>query len=292
MDWKFLPAFLAVAREGSLRAAAERTGGTHATLRRQIEGLEAQLGTQLFRRSAGGLKLTAAGRRLLPQALQAETALRQGFNAVRGLDSEASGRIRLSVDPMTAHFLLAPVMGEFLSLYPDIDIEMNLSYQIDSIEKNETDVSIRHVREVTGDAVGRKLFPLSIGVFAARSYIDRHLHDAGPRGEGLTWLGYGDVPELQAMIAASPFPKASVRHAIPDPAMHMHLARAGAGMTFLAAWVQSVFEDLQRVPGTELSQDRSTWVLMHSDLRRVRRVRLFVDFLYDSLLERRADFIG
>lgn len=292
MDWKSLPAFLAVAREGSLRAAAEQTGGTHATLRRQIEGLEAQLGVQLFRRSAGGLDLTAAGRKLLPQAIEAESALRQGFNAVRGLDSEASGRIRLSVDPMTAHFLLAPVLGEFFSLYPDIHIDIRLSYELDSIEKHETDVSIRHVREPAGDAVGRKLFPLSIGVFASRDYLDRHLHDAGPRGEGLTWLGYGEVPELQAMIAASPFPRAMLRHAIPDPAMHMHLARAGAGMTFLAAWVQSVFPELQRVPGTELDQSRSTWVLMHGDLRRVRRIRLFIDFLYESLLERRADFIG
>jgi DNA-binding transcriptional LysR family regulator len=292
MDWKSLPAFLAVAREGSLRAAAEQAGGTHATVRRQVEGLEAQLGVQLFRRSAGGLDLTAAGRKLLPQALEAEAALHQGFNAVRGLDSEASGRIRLSVDPMTAHYLLAPVLGEFLSLYPDIHIDMSLSYAIDSIEKMETDVSVRHVRELTGDAVGRKLFPLSIGVFAARSYIDHNLHDAGPRGEGLTWLGYGDVPELAAMIAASPFPRAALRHAIPDPAMHLHLARAGAGMTFLAAWVQGVFPELQRVPGTALDRSRSTWVLMHGDLRRVKRVRLFVDFLYESLLERRADFIG
>ncbi|MFT6774266.1 MAG: DNA-binding transcriptional LysR family regulator [Paracoccaceae bacterium] len=292
MDWKSLPAFLAVARAGSLRGAAAQSGGAHATLRRQVEGLEAQLGVQLFRRAAGGLHLTAAGRKLLPQALEAESALRQGFNAVRGLDGEASGRIRLSADPMTAHFLLAPVLAEFLSLYPDIHIDMNLSYAVDSIEKFETDVSIRHVREVTGDAVGRKLFPLSIGIYASRSYIDRHLHDAGPRGEGLTWLGYGGAPEMQAMVAASPFPRAAVRHAIADPAMHLHLARAGAGMTFLAAWVQSVFPELQRAPGTALDQSRSTWVLMQGDLRRVRRVRLFVDFLYESLLERRADFIG
>src|SRR6056297_3516857 len=113
MDWKSLPAFLVLARAGSLRGAAEQTGCTHATVRRQVEGLEAQLGVQLFRRSAGGLELSAPRRRLLPQALETEAALRQGFNAVRGLDSEASGRIRLSVDPMTAHFLLAPVLGEF-----------------------------------------------------------------------------------------------------------------------------------------------------------------------------------
>lgn len=292
VDWKSLPAFLAVARAGCLRGAVDEAGGTHATVRRQIQGLEAQLGVHLFRRGSGGLILTAAGRRLLPQAIEAETALRQGFNAVRGLDGEASGRIRLSVDPMTAHYLLAPVLGEFLALYPEIDLEMNLSYSIDSIDRHETDVSIRHVAEVTGDAVGRKLFPLSIGIFAARAYLDRHLPEAGPRGEGLTWIGYGDAPELRAMIDGSPFPRARLRHVVPDPAMHLHLARAGAGMTFLAAWTQAAFPELQRVPGTDLDRSRSTWVLMHGDLRRVKRVRLFVDFLYESLLERRAEFIG
>ena len=292
MDWKSLPAFLSVARSGSLRAGAEQIEGTHATVRRQIEGLEAQLGTTLFRRNAAGLTLTAAGRRLLPQALEAEAALLKGFSAVKGLDREASGRIRLSVDPLTAHYLLAPVLADFATLYPEIEIELKLSYFIDSIEKDETDISIRHVVEVEEDAVGRKLFPLSIGVFASRSYIDEVLPKAGPKGAGLTWIGYGDVPELQTMIEASPFPQARVRHTVQDPQMHLHLARNGAGMTFVANWVQSVFPEMQRVPGTALDQRRSTWILLHGDLRRVRRARLLVDYLYGALQERRADFIG
>ncbi|MEM1100509.1 MAG: LysR family transcriptional regulator [Pseudomonadota bacterium] len=292
MDWKSLPAFLAVARSGSLRAGAEQIGGTHATLRRQIEGLEAQLGTMLFRRSGGGLTLTAAGRRLLPQALDAETALLKGFSAVRGLDREAAGRIRLSVDPITGHYMLAPVLAEFAALYPDIDIEIKLSYDIDSIAKDETDISIRHVLEVDEDAVGRKLFPLSLGVFASRDYIDRALPKAGVRGAGLAWVGYGEVPELKAMIAATPFPEAKIRHEVRDPEMHLHLVRAGAGMTFLSAWIGGVFPELQRVPGTALDQRRSTWILLHGDLRRVKRARLLVDYLSTALLERRADFVG
>lgn len=292
MDWKSLPAFLAVARSGSLRAGAAEIGGTHATVRRQIEGLEAQLGATLFRRAAGGLTLNAAGRRFLPRALEAEAALLKGFNSVKGLDREASGRVRLSVDPLTAHYLLAPVLAEFAALYPEIEIELKLSYFIDSIEKDETDISIRHVVEVDEDAVGRKLFPLSLGVFAARSYIDSAFPTAGSKGAGLTWIGYGEVPELQSMIAATPFANARVRHIVSDPQMHLHLARAGAGMTFLAAWVPTVFPELQRVPGTSLDQRRSTWVLLHGDLRRVRRARLLVDYLSDALLERRAEFIG
>ncbi len=292
MDWKSLPAFLAVARNGSLRAAAEQTGGTHATLRRQIEALEAQLGTQLFRRGAEGLSLTAAGQRLLPQALEAEAALLKGFNAVQGLDREAAGRIRLSADPMTAHYLLAPVLADFAALYPEIEIELRLAYTLDSIARNETDVSIRHAALIEDDAVGRKLFPLPIGVVAARDYIDRALPAAGRKGQGLSWIGYGDAPELAAMIAASPFPEARIRHSVPDPEMHMHLVRAGAGMTFLASWVMSVFPELQRVPGTALDQRRATWVLLHGELRRVRRVRLFVDYLCDALMDRRAAILG
>jgi DNA-binding transcriptional LysR family regulator len=229
---------------------------------------------------------------LLPQALEAEAALLQGFNAVQGLDREATGRIRLSADPMTAHFLLAPVLANFLKLYPKIEIELRLSFGIDSIEKFETDVSVRHVREVDEDVVGRKLFPLSIGIFAAREYLDRALPKAGPKGQGLDWIGYGPAPEMLEFVRKSPFPEARIRHTIPDPEMHLHLARAGAGMSFLAVWVQAKFPELQRVPGPELNKERSTWVLLHNDLRRVRRVRLFVDYLCEALLERRADFIG
>ena len=292
LDWKSLPAFLAVARQGSLRAAADQLGGTHATARRQIEALEAQLGVQLFRRGADGFHLTAAGRILLPQALEAEAALLQGFNAVQGLDREASGLIRVSADPMTAHFMLAPVLADFSALYPEIDIELRLSFGIESIEKLETDVSVRSVAEVDEDVVGRKLFPASIGIFAARDYLDRMLPKAGPKGEGLQWIGYGPVPELLDFVQASPFPQARIRHTIPDPEMHLHMARLGAGMAILAAWVQAKFPELQRVPGTKLDERRSIWVLLHSDLRRVRRVRLFVDYLCAALLERRADFIG
>ncbi|MEO1399551.1 MAG: LysR family transcriptional regulator, partial [Pseudomonadota bacterium] len=86
-------------------------------------------------------------------------------------------------------------------------------------------------------------------------------------------------------------PLARVRHTVIDPQMHLHLARAGAGMTFIASWVQSVFPELQRVPGTQMDRRRSTWILLHGDLRRVQRARLLVDYLSSALLERRANFV-
>ena len=114
----------------------------------------------------------------------------------------------------------------------------------------------------------------------------------GTNEKGLQWIGYGPVPELLAYVQNSPYPKARVRHTIADPEMHLQLARAGAGIAVLPVWVEAKFPELQRVPGTKLDERRSIWVLLHSDLRRVRRVRLFVDYLCAALLERRAEFIG
>jgi DNA-binding transcriptional LysR family regulator len=283
-DWQQMPFFLAVARTGSLRAAAEQLSATHATVRRHIEALETAYGVQLFRRTRAGLTLTAAGETLLPEAEDAEQVLSRARNGLQGLDREASGNIRISVDPMTGHFLLAPVFAEFCRIYPQIDLEISLTYDIENIARLETDVAIRHAVEIKEDVVARKLAALPIGIFASRDYIETDFQKAGKKGAGLTFIGYGPVPELMEWIARSSFPNARVRHQVMDPEMHLHLVRAGAGMSFLPLWCAQRFPELQRLPGTDLDEARNTWVLLHEDLRRIRRVRIFVDFLAQSLI--------
>ena len=71
-DWGQMPYFLAVARGGSLRAAAEALGATHGTVNRQLQALEASYGVQLFRRTRAGVELTEAGEALIPSAEEAE----------------------------------------------------------------------------------------------------------------------------------------------------------------------------------------------------------------------------
>lgn len=139
---------------------------------------------QLFRRGGDGLHLTAAGRALLPQALEAEAQLLKGFNAVQGLDRQASGRVPLSADPMTAHNLLAPVLADFFRLYPDIDIDLSLSFTIDSTGRHETDVSTRHVAEVADNAVGRRRFLCRWGSMRRETIPNGSCRMRGQRGRG------------------------------------------------------------------------------------------------------------
>jgi DNA-binding transcriptional LysR family regulator len=279
LDWQQVPYFLAVARSGSLRGAAEQLNANHGTIDRHLKSLETTYGVQLFSRSRKGLTLTPAGEVLLPIAEEAESSLLSARRKLTGLDREETGKVRVSLPGILGYYVMAPVFARFFQAYPGIDLEIRLTDSFENIEGLETDVSIRAAYEVSDDVVGRKLFPLGVGVFASRHYLERHLPDAGPRGEGLHWIGWGGANPIAGLIEQSPFPQAEIRHTVTDTMMHLHLLRSGFGMSPMLAYCNSVYPDLIQVPGTELMFDRSIWLLLHSDLSRTTRVRRFVDFV-------------
>ena len=63
IDWDDVRYFLAVARGGSVRAAAERLGVNHSTVLRRIAQLEERLGANMFEKLPSGYRLTAGGRK-------------------------------------------------------------------------------------------------------------------------------------------------------------------------------------------------------------------------------------
>src|SRR5258706_4873225 len=67
-NWDDLRYFLAVARTGTLSAAAEQLGTEHTTVARHIHALEEELNSRLFHRSNSGYGLTEVGERLLARA--------------------------------------------------------------------------------------------------------------------------------------------------------------------------------------------------------------------------------
>src|SRR5206468_10814990 len=71
IDWDDVRYFLAVARGGSVRAAAERLGVNHATVLRRIAQLEERRAVQMFEKLASGYRLTAAGVEVLECAERA-----------------------------------------------------------------------------------------------------------------------------------------------------------------------------------------------------------------------------
>ena len=277
-DWELLPYFLAVARAGSLRAAAEITTTSYGTVNRNIQALETSYGVRLFHRTKRGFRLTQFGETLLPAAEAAEAAVFAARKKVEGTDRSESGLIRFSVTPTIGYDIVAPIIARFQNLYPNIDLQLTLTPEIQSITNDETDVSLRAAATVTDDVVARKLLRFSIGIYAHRDYVETILPGAGPNGTGLTWLGPA------ALGVPAPFGAAKLRHDMTDGYMRIKLLLQGAGLSALPTVVAKTYPDLVQIPGTELTKGPWLWILLHSDLRKTTRVRRFVDFLADELM--------
>lgn len=292
MDWNALPFFLAVARTGSLRAAADQLGGTHATVNRRLQALETAYGVRLFDRTRRGLSLTVAGEELLPLAEAAEGAILGARSRLQGLDHEASGLVRVSVPPFLTYEILTPIFARFSELHPDIDLKVMVTNRRADFARLETDVSVRVAYDVQDDVVGRRLLETATGIFASQEYIDRHDVSAANKGSGLRWIGWGPDRIMHDWIEKSPFPRAQITHSSYDIFVQTAFCAQGLGLASLPFASAYFNPRLVQVPGTKAELNRSVWLLLHSDLRRTKRVRLLVDYLADELKKMRNVFLG
>src|SRR6201996_3036448 len=142
IDWDDVRYFLAVARGGSVRAAAERLGVNHSTVLRRIAQLEERLGARMFEKLPSGYRLTAAGEEVLELANQMEASSHQLETRVLGRDQSVRGLLRVTLPPFLATHLLMPDFAEFARLHPDIEMEVLSTGEVANLTNREADVAI------------------------------------------------------------------------------------------------------------------------------------------------------
>ncbi|MCV6589134.1 MAG: transcriptional regulator GcvA [Marinobacterium sp.] len=143
LNW--IRAFEAAARHLSFTHAANELNLTQAAISQQVKGLEAQLGTALFRRLPRGLELTDAGAAYLPAVHESVERLTVATEEVFG-----QGRTQLLTVRVNMVFFmrwLAPRIHRFRTLYPDINLRFTSNIWVDEHEKSvATDMEIRYGR--------------------------------------------------------------------------------------------------------------------------------------------------
>ena len=277
--WAEMPFFLAAARTGTFRAAAERLKVNHATVDRHVKALEVAYGVRLFDRKSRGVTLTAAGRNLLEKAKVAEGAVVDAKRMVSGLDSRLEGPVHVNMSSWVANYLLAQEMPRFRELYPDIELRVSVSDRVEDLSKSPADISYRAAWSVEDNVVGRRLYTYRAAVIASKDYLARHWDRRGDNGEGLHWIGKSTLwpnPELERLDL---FAKARRDMDVRDPILINQLLVQGHGMAIAPFGTLAHFPDLTVVPTTPVVEDRSIWVLLQTDLKHTARVRAVVEFL-------------
>ncbi|MDR7114349.1 LysR family transcriptional regulator [Caulobacter sp. BE254] len=278
IDWDDVRYFLAVARAGSVRAAAERLGVNHATVLRRIAQLENRLGSQMFEKLPSGYRLTAAGEEVLELANQMEASSHQLETRVFGRDQSVRGRLRVTLAPPLATHLLMPDFADFARLHPDIEMDIMSSGELANLTNREADVAIRVVYE-------RKTLPLNLhglkgpevfgGVYISRDRLAAR-HAGGP--DPLRWIvisAHG-VPDWanEGEVGATGVP-----FRVTDVGAQIVAVRQGLGITTLPCFVGDADPLLARAPGVDLHLYGTLWILTQGETRKTKRVRLFTEFV-------------
>src|SRR6185312_2674604 len=140
---------IAIAEQGSFRAAARRLGVAEPTLHRTVRDLERSLKASLYRRHLRGMAATELGTHL---ALRLRVALReidQALTEIANAQGLAEGRVSFGCLPMMPKQLVARAIGRMLRLHPGVEIEMNEGsheYLMAALRNGSTDFVIGALR--------------------------------------------------------------------------------------------------------------------------------------------------
>jgi DNA-binding transcriptional LysR family regulator len=118
--------FLDVLESGSFSAASRRHPLTPSAVARRIDSLESAVGSQLFIRSTHAVRATPAGLAFAERARRIVAELQLARAEAVSLSSAPEGLIRIDAPAAFGRRHLAPVIADFLVLYPGLDVQLHL----------------------------------------------------------------------------------------------------------------------------------------------------------------------
>jgi DNA-binding transcriptional LysR family regulator len=164
-----LSAFEAAARHGSFALAAEELCITPSALSHRIRLLEEFVGERLFIRDGRNVGLSEFGRRYLDVVRQALRTLTD-FPMPRRAAS-VQPRVKLTLPPTFARYLLVPRLSSFTEQHPDIAVEIYLSVPLYDLSLAESDLEVRFGPGKYPNLQSEKLFSEPTFVVASPSYL-------------------------------------------------------------------------------------------------------------------------
>jgi DNA-binding transcriptional LysR family regulator len=286
MDWDDVRVFLAVARQGSMRAAGRVLGLSQPTIARRLTAFEATLGgTILFDRLPEGLRLNAAGEQLVPAAETVEEAMLTLERQRAAASPVLSGTVRVSTGECAAGFLARCLAEPTATALPSgIILELIDSRQTKNLARHEADMALRHEPPDSGD-----FYVLKAGTFACSVYRRRG-------AEAAAWITYTDEQAhyeparwVQRQVEETGMPVALRASSM---LMHLEAIRAGTGRGVLPCYVGDGHPLLERLtqPIPEIAADY--WIIVHRDLRRSPCVRAAIDWMKALFAEQRDVLAG
>ncbi|MFT4907763.1 MAG: DNA-binding transcriptional LysR family regulator [Oleispira sp.] len=168
-----MQAFINVVESGSFSESARRLGLSQPSVSRQVNTLESQLGVRLLQRTTRSLSLTEAGQIYYEKAKHIQRAVTEASQAISGFKDSPSGLLRISVPHTWAEAKIVPHLGEFLSLYPEIKLEIQCNDHIQDMVEERLDLVIRVGRANDSSYIAIPFSKVKIILCASPRYFEQ-----------------------------------------------------------------------------------------------------------------------
>lgn len=285
-----IEAFVAVARLGSIKAAAQELSLSAPALSRRVQALERFIDRSLFERRHQAMVLNQDGEQLLAQVSPALDAL---SDAVETMTSPAEVlRLRLSILPLYASQKLFPHLGELRAEHPELHLDIDTGGHGITRLGEGVDVAIALARSIDPALYARRLDRNRVYAIASKTLIEGA--DPVTRPEqlsGLTVLLHRDMPDTftawRRAAGLSEFEPAAIDH-FDSGALMLEAAAQGLGVAFMH---ESHFDDardprLTRLFDIDVESPYSYWFVCRPRALMQRPVRLFHDWAIRTLEEK------
>lgn len=274
-------AFVAVARLGSVKAAAEELALSSPALSRRVQALERFVGRRLFERRHQAMLLTSDGEGLLARLGPALDAL---GDAIEGSGDAEIMRLRLAVPTLYASQQLLPRLPALRAAQPRLHIDIDTGGHALARLGEGIDAAICLARAIEPGFYSRRLAHNRVVALAARTLVEDEKLERPEQLAELTILLHRDRPDAfeswrQAM-GLSELEPAAVDH-FDSGALILEATAQGLGVAFmLDAHLEGAQDDrLVALFDREMESPYSYWFVCRKPALSLRPVRLFHDWL-------------
>lgn len=209
--WTPLHALIVVAQLGSFTKAAQRLGVSKASISQRIAELERALGQTLVARTTRSVRLSEAGQRLVEESEAGFALLTRSLGQTRDAAGQPRGLLRITAPVALGRQHVAPVLEGFLTAYPEIRIELDLSDRLVALTQEGFDLAIRHTSAPPETHVAFKLCGSRSLLVASAAYLQQRGRPAHPQ----ELVQHDCLPYLRPGAAVWLFERAQ-RSAVPE----------------------------------------------------------------------------
>ena len=173
MDIQDMCIFARVAAVQNLSAVGTELGLTPGTISKRIQALEDELRVRLFDRTTRSIRITEEGAKFLTHVERILTEIEGARAAVSANVEHPKGRIKVSAPASLSRFI-EPAICAFMRLYPDIEMQVDLSDRIVNLQEEGYDMVVRSGPLLDSNLIAKRLAADRQIIAASSAYLMKY----------------------------------------------------------------------------------------------------------------------